>query len=83
MTDIRVSWAEFDVDNKPISIVVGWAEFDVSSPTGDPIPPYEPGIGMGRYRRDDDDKYDVLVDSEGEDEEIVMAILMEISAHVL
>lgn len=83
MTDIRVSWAEFDADFKPISVVVGWAEFDTNSPTGEPVPPFRQGAGIGRYRRDDDDKYDVLVDSEGEDEEIVMAILMEISAHVL
>ena len=82
MTDIRVGWAEFDADSQPISIVVGWAEFDASSPTGDPVPPFRQGAGIGRYRNDED-KYDVLVDSEGEDEEIVMAILMEISAHVL
>lgn len=82
--DVRVGWAEFDATARPFGVFVGWAEFDTHSPSSAAVPPYSPGGGIGRYHGGYGN-YNVPVDTADTDdeEEIILAILMEICAHVL
>lgn len=87
---VEVGWAEFDTQAKPVQVQVGWAEFDVSAKQPDRIekphkpPLYAPGLGVGQYYNDASQKYSIPVDAdETEEEEIIIAILLEIAAHAI
>jgi hypothetical protein len=82
-TDVRVGWAQFDAAASPFAVLVGWAELDARSPNADPVPPFVHGGGVARYHSHASQKYDIPLDIEGEEEEILLAILAEIAAHVL
>lgn len=79
----RLHWAEFNVLAPAGKARVRWAEFDVRSPIASPIPPYVPGGGVGRYHSDSLQKYDIPVDPGADEDEIILAILMEIATHVV
>lgn len=81
---VNIGWCEFDVASTS-TVCIGWAEFDCRSPTTDPVPPFYPGGGVSRYHSSQYERYDVpLLDVlEEEEEEIVLALLMEIAEHEL
>lgn len=81
---VQIGWAEFDNKAKLDSVRIGWAEFDVRSPSDKPVPTYAPGGGVARYHSRSTKKYLIPVEAlPDEEEEIIIAILMEIAAHVL
>lgn len=83
---VRIGYAEFDALAPPFGVKIGWAEFDARSPDNKPVPVYQPGGGVKRYYSNSRKKYNIpLVADIGhdEEEEIIIAILMEIAAHVI
>lgn len=81
---VQVGWAEFDTQSAPVSVQIGWAEFDARSPSNKPVPAFVPGGGVARYHANSEKKYLIPVEAApDEEEEIIIAILMEIAAHVL
>lgn len=82
--DVQVGWAEFDTTTALYGVAVGWAELDVKSRDSNAIPPFVIGDDITRYYCNSREAYEIPVDANaGEEEEIIMAILMEISTHVL
>lgn len=81
---VQVGWAEFDARAQLASVQVSWAEFDARSPDNKPVPRFAPGGGVARYHSNATKKYSVPVEAlPDEEEEIIIAILMEIAAHVI
>lgn len=92
--DVRVGWCEFDAQAAPFGVYLGWCEFDNRS-DGAAVPKYvRPGHAyynpgqMGRYESRTKRNYEVPVDladdaDEAEEEQVVMALLMEIAAREL
>jgi hypothetical protein len=81
---VSIGWCEFDAIGAPCEVAIGWVEFDCRSPNNAAVPPYRPGGGVTRYHSDSKKQYNVPVDDfEGDEEEIIMSILMEIAQHVL
>lgn len=80
-----IGWAQFDAKATPYRVAVGWAEFDVKSPTANPVPSWQPGGGVARYHSHVSHHYEIPVAPiEGdEEEEIILALLMEVAAHVV
>lgn len=85
---VTVGWAELDANVTPFAVCLGWAELDARSPNADPVPPFVRGGGVARYHSNAFQKYEIPVQVEAaadpdEEEEIILAILTEIAAHVL
>jgi hypothetical protein len=84
---VSIGWAEFDTQATPYRVNVGWAELDTRSPNNKPTPFYTDGGGVSRYYSHAQKQYEIelAADAAGEleEEEMILALLMEITAHVL
>ncbi len=72
---VAVGFAEFDVLANPVHCAVGWCEFDTITPHTH----YNVGGAIG-YRHND--RFDFTLPGDDDDEEIVMAILLEVAKYV-
>lgn len=93
--EVRIGWAEFDTQAAPFGVYLGWCEFDNRS-GGEAVPRYIGGGGgylaggqtVSRYHSEKNRNYMVPVElpagaDEAEEEEVIMALLMEIAAREL
>lgn len=83
---VRVSWAQFDVRAPRKHLRVAWAELDVRAPTWRPDLDWEDSeiSGFAHYHNLSLNQYLIPVDGEEADEEqIILALLMEIATHVV
>lgn len=87
--DVRVGWVEFDATARPLQVRVGWVEFDARVPVAPPAPPVDrpKGGGAGYHPKYSYEQHIIPIDlgdaTEAEEEEIILALLMEIATYVV